>query len=91
MMDWATNYGLLATEKRDSLYRFRLAARVYRWDSNSSHNSLHWLSNSCIWGISRHAPGPPGRLLAYSPLGGYSSNLVMTLGAVLIAPRLWRW
>jgi hypothetical protein len=70
MMDWATNYGLLATEKRDSLYRFRLAARVYRWDSNSSHNSLHWLSNSCIWGISRHAPWASWEALSlFTPRG----------------------
>jgi hypothetical protein len=36
------------------LYRPRLAAKVYRWVSNSSHSARHWPSNTCIWGISRH-------------------------------------
>src|SRR5215218_7282013 len=38
------------------IYRLGLAARVYGWNSNSSHSSRHWPSNSCIRGTSRHAP-----------------------------------
>src|ERR671912_630563 len=37
------------------IYRLGLAARVYGWNSNSSHSSRHWPSNSCILGISRQA------------------------------------
>jgi hypothetical protein len=37
------------------IYRLGLAARVYGWNSNSSHSSRHLPSNSCIRGISRHA------------------------------------
>src|SRR5215208_2520202 len=31
-----------------------LAAKVYEWNTNSSHNCRHCSNNSCILGISRH-------------------------------------
>src|ERR687897_1608147 len=37
------------------IYLLGLAARVYWWNSNSSHSSRHWPSNSCILGICRQA------------------------------------